>query len=131
LIKMKILIVDDEIEICSLFKNIIETYGHEIKLASNGDAALDTYRKFRPDLVLMDYRMPGKDGLKTTEEIFNYDPEAQILFCSADSSVKGKAMERGAVGFLQKPFDLEVLIDTIDIYEKKKVEVKKIKIATV
>ena len=66
----------------------------------------------------MDYRMYGEDGLRVSKEMMNIDKNVKILFASADSSVKKKALDMGAVGFLLKPFGIGVLIKEIESISK-------------
>jgi CheY-like chemotaxis protein len=60
----------------------------------------------RPDLVIMDYRMPVLDGLSAARAILALDAKARIVFVSADGSIANEAREAGAVAFLAKPFPL-------------------------
>jgi len=75
----------------------------------------------KPDVILMDYRMPLKDGIKATKEILEVDPEARILFVSADDTVKEEAIAVGACGFRLKTFEIEELIK--DIAARKKPQI--------
>jgi len=111
---MRILIIDDEIEILTLFKDVLETIGHKVEIAIDGEMGLEKFRKSNFDLVVMDYRMYGRDGLLASEEIMKIDKNIKILFTSADSSIKKRAIRMGAVGFLLKPFDIDVLVKEIE-----------------
>ena len=91
--------------------------GHEIVAkAFSGEEALEIYRNFQnpPDIILMDHRMPSKDGLETTKEILSINPNCKIIFVSADYSVREKALEFGAVDFLEKPIDFTTLFRIIE-----------------
>jgi len=112
--EMRILIIDDEIDILTLFKDFMEVFGHKVEIAIDGQSGLEKFRNSNFDLVVMDYRMHGKDGIQTSKDILNIDKNAKILFVSADSSIKNKAIDMGAVGFLLKPFDIDVLIREIE-----------------
>lgn len=119
---MKILVIDDEIEILSLFKDVLESIGHSVEIAIDGSMGLEKFNaaiaaKEPFNLIVMDYRMYGRDGLSISEEILTVDSNVKILFASADSSVEGKALEMGATGFLLKPFDIERLIEEIGIHQ--------------
>ena len=86
--------------------------GHEIvDKAFNGEEALEIYRNFQntPDIILMDHRMPLKDGLEATKEILAINPHCKIVFVSADYSVRDRALEIGAIDFLEKPIDFATL----------------------
>ena len=73
------------------------------------------YEKFneKPDIILMDHRMPHKDGIETTKEIIKMNQSSKIIFASAEHSVKQEALSIGAYCFLEKPFPLQALINEI------------------
>ena len=70
--------------------------------------------KPRPDILLMDYRMPIKDGVSATREITNIDPNTKIIFLSADETARDQALAAGATSFLVKPVRFTHLLKTID-----------------
>jgi len=111
---MRILIIDDEVEILTLFKDVLESMGHKVEIAIDGESGLEKFRKSNFDLVVMDYRMHGKDGIQVSKNIWNMDKNIKILFTSADSSIKKKTIDMGAVGFLLKPFDIDILVREIE-----------------
>jgi len=111
--EMRILIIDDEIDVLTLFKDVLETTGHKVEIAIDGQSGLEKFRNSKFDLIIMDYRMHGKDGIQASKNILNIDKNAKILFASADSSIKKEAIDMGAVGFLLKPFDLEDIINSV------------------
>jgi len=115
---MKILIIDDEMDILTLFKDTLESIGHEVEIAIDGYMGLEKFKNSNFDLVVMNYRMYGKDGLLASEEIMSMDKNVKVLFASADSSVKKEAIDMGAVGFLLKPFDVDALIKEIERVSK-------------
>ena len=96
---------------------MLELGGHSvIGSASNGKIAIEIYRTLieKPDLILMDYRMPLKNGIETTKEILEIDKNSKIIFISADYSVKNEALSLGVIAFLEKPFLYETLINSIN-----------------
>lgn len=113
-----IFLVEDDPSILVLFRMMIErNNGYRIlDTATDGQKAIEKYKKFtkKPDLVIMDHRMPLKNGIEATMEILELDENARILFVSADVSVREKALEIGAVGFLQKPAPMDVLFAGIE-----------------
>ena len=112
----RIMIVDDEAELLTLYSEMIEVFGHEIIAAvKNGEDAIKTYGELdtKPDLIILDHRMPIRNGLETAMEILNMDPDEKIIFISADSSIRRSALEIGAIGFLEKPFVLNTLREAI------------------
>lgn len=102
-----------------LFEQFLVIEGHEvISKAYNGEEALDIFNhmSIKPDLILMDHRMPVKNGLETTEELLRIDPNTKIIFISADYTVKKKALDAGAIDFIEKPIDLDTLVTKIGKY---------------
>jgi two-component system chemotaxis response regulator CheY len=113
----RIMIVDDETELLSLYSEMLKVFGHEILAAvSNGEEALKAYRELetKPDLIILDHRMPLRNGLETASEILNMDPDEKIVFISADSTIKKAALDMGAIEFLEKPFVLKTLKETVN-----------------
>ena len=111
-----IFLIDDDSSIVTLFDKFLTIMGHEIiAKAYNGDEAVKIFHQFRnsPDLILMDHRMPKKDGLTAAGEILSANNKSKIIFFSADYSIKEKALALGAKYFLEKPFQLDKLSDVI------------------
>ncbi len=110
-----ILLVDDEQTILHFCRLALEAEGYTILEAHDGDEAVQIYTNThpKPDLVLMDYRMPRKNGLIATAEIKTYDPTAKIIFSTADDSIKPQAQNLGIIDFKKKPFGLDCLITNI------------------
>ena len=107
-----IMIVDDEPTIQQLMAIILEDMGHKVVAQSpNGDAAINTYLSLepRPDLMIIDHRMPIMSGIDLAERILKDVPEQRILFLTADESIKERVDELGIVHFLEKPADIETI----------------------
>ncbi|MDA2917792.1 response regulator, partial [Nitrospinae bacterium AH_259_B05_G02_I21] len=83
---------------CKALRKFLEDKDYEVVEAYDGDQAVALYGQERPDVVLLDVRMPGKDGLETFREIRGFDPEASVIMVTAvhDSEVALQAMEEGA-----------------------------------
>lgn len=95
---------------------MLTNYGFEvIGKANNGEEALKMYKEFndKPEIILMDHRMPIKNGIETTREIIKLNYDTIIIFASADKTVKDEALSIGASRFLSKPFSYEELIHEI------------------
>jgi len=119
-----VLIVDDELSIVTFLKEVLDFYGFELKdVALNGEEAVQKYKDSnpKPDIILMDHRMPIKTGLDAAKEILEYDPEANVIFTSADDYIKEKALSLGALTFKTKPFTIEKLIRNINKILKSKI----------
>jgi two-component system, chemotaxis family, chemotaxis protein CheY len=111
-----VFIVDDEEFIHQLYKDILEFNGYRVVGdAYDGSQAVDMYKVLaeRPDVIIMDHRMPKKDGVETTLEIKQMDPNVRVIFASADSTIREKALSVGADSFLIKPFKIQELIAAI------------------
>ena len=118
---MKIFIVDDDQSLQRLYGLILKEAGFEIiGTAINGKIAVEKYKEFteKPDVILMDHRMPIMNGLNAMIEILELEKETNIVFASADINIKEKALSLGACAFLDKPFKMQNLITTIkNIFE--------------
>lgn len=99
---IKILIVDDDTDILFLYQKMIERIGFEvIGTAKNGEEAVQLYKshEIKPDIILMDHRMPKKNGLEASKEILSISDHTKIIFASADKSVEEEARSLGVVSF--------------------------------
>jgi two-component system chemotaxis response regulator CheY len=113
----RIFVVDDEVYLQDLYADLLGIVGHEIvDTAFNGEEAVLKFESMaeKPDLIIMDHRMPIKNGVEATTEILALDPHAKVLFISADVSQEKKVQEIGAVGFLEKPFPMDKLFRLIE-----------------
>jgi DNA-binding response OmpR family regulator len=115
--KKKILIIDDEVLNRAILEDYLSDFGYEIYMASNGSEGVDMLAKTSPDLVLLDIKMPDKDGFQTLEEIKRSPGFANIpvLFISAlnRSNLKVKGLELGAEDYITRPFDKAELLARI------------------
>ena len=115
--KKKILIIDDEVLNRAILEDYLSDFGYEIYMASNGSEGVDMLAKTAPDLVLLDIKMPDKDGFQTLEEIKRSPEFANIpvLFISAlnRSNLKVKGLELGAEDYITRPFDKAELLARI------------------
>lgn len=119
----RIFVVDDQDFIRDLYRDMFESRGHTVFSAKDGEEAVECFRrmKAKPDAIIMDHRMPGKDGIQTTKEILGMDPSIPIIFSSADEEVRAEAIKAGAVSFWAKPFPVGMLIDaTMDLVRARK-----------
>ena len=113
----RIFIVDDEPMLHELYDAILESNGHEIVAnAYNGDEAVEIFRGMAepPEIIIMDHRMPNKDGVETTKEILKINLNTKILFASADTAVRDAALASGVRSFLSKPFAMADLLTKIE-----------------
>lgn len=85
-------------------------------IANNGEEAIKMFRSFveKPDIIILDYRMPIKNGLDALKEILQIDHNSRVIFASADKTIKDEVYSNGAMGFLDKPFTHQRLITTLN-----------------
>jgi len=107
----KILLVDDQPELCRLLELVLRDDGREIRCVGSGEEALDIAGEWRPDLILLDIMMPGgMDGIETIRTMKAEPETADIIIVIMTAKVQEKdrteALEAGADGYLGKPFDL-------------------------
>src|SRR6185295_7879244 len=115
----RILYVEDAEVIRDTIARLLEVYGYKVAYAKNGKEGVEMAQQWKPDLVLMDLRMPVMDGYKAINEI-KFNPQTRhipIFVVSAWSSKKERDQARlaGADEFFVKPPDLNRLIEAIDI----------------
>lgn len=112
----RVLIVDDAAFMRMMIKDILEKNGFEVVgEASNGQIAVDLYKKERPDIVTMDITMPDMDGIEAVKQIRAFAPEAKIIMCSAmgQQSMVMDAIRAGAKDFIVKPFQADRVLEAV------------------
>jgi two-component system, chemotaxis family, chemotaxis protein CheY len=117
------MIVDDAFFMRNLLRCILEMDGYTVVAdAGDGEEAMAKYRVCRPDLVLMDVLMPGKNGIDATREIISFDPDACVVICSmaGREGLVRFAREAGARGVILKPFSTEQVLETVGKALKEK-----------
>lgn len=112
---LKVAIVDDEPDLQRLYQLALSSKGYEIVFVANdGTDAVEKNRKTPAQVIIMDHRMPTKNGVEATKEILAERPRTKIIFVSADEAVEKEAKEAGAIRFLKKPISLKDLIKNIE-----------------
>ena len=111
----KILVVDDEQAICWGIEKLGNSLGHQVFVASSAEQGLRLAAECRPDLLILDVRLPGKDGLSAMLDFRRFLEGAPIVVMTAfgDLSTAVKAVQNGAFEYVLKPFDLEDIRNTI------------------
>ncbi len=111
----RILIVDDETSIREILRQLFEYEGHEVEMASSGAEALKRIDSAEPDVVFLDVKMPGMDGLDALARIKEAAPGLQVVMISGHGTIDTalEATRRGAFDFLQKPLDTDRLLVTL------------------
>jgi CheY-like chemotaxis protein len=121
----RILIIDDEENIRRMVRLTLESAGYEVGEAGDGIQGLDLYANGSNwDAVLLDERMPGKDGLETLRSIKGRNPNARVIMVTAYASIElaVDAMKLGAADFLRKPMTPEILRGALETALSKQVK---------
>ncbi len=110
----RILVVEDDIDIAALVAHKLRSAGHDVAQVEDGDAALAAIREQRPDLVVLDWMIPGPDGIAVCETV-RADPELAttrilMLTAKAQESDFERAFRSGADEYMQKPFSTRELV---------------------
>jgi len=109
----KILIVDDEENIRFLYKEELEEEGFAVELANNGEEALEKLLLFKPDLITLDIKMPGMDGIECLKRIRETERHLPIIMCSAYGEYKQDLTTWASDAYIVKCADLTELKNTI------------------
>lgn len=112
----KLLIVDDEQSVRYSFKKLFNSSNYTFTEASNADEAIASFKKERPNLVILDIEMPGRDGIQVLKELKELSPKTPVIIVTAYGSGDRviKAMKFGAYEYIEKPFDIPRLMVVID-----------------
>lgn len=107
----KILVVDDQFGIRILLKELLEQDGYLIYQAANGPSALQVVQEHHPDLIILDMKIPGMDGLEILRQIREMDREVKVIMMTAygELDLLREADQLGVVAHFTKPFDIEAL----------------------
>ncbi|MGG5255214.1 response regulator [Neobacillus sp. SM06] len=107
--KEKILIVDDQFGIRILLNEVFQKEGYNTFQAANGLQALDIVQKHDPDLVLLDMKIPGMDGIEILKRMKAIDPEIRVIIMTAygELDMIKEAKNLGAITHFAKPFDID------------------------
>jgi type IV pilus assembly protein PilB len=126
--KPVILCVDDEPRVLTLIKQCLADGGYEARTADSGPAALQAIQQEKPDLILLDIHMPGMDGYTLCAGLQENDGTAQIpvVFVTGlgGEQDRTRALAAGGVGYVQKPFAEQALLDTIRTHLRTSVQWK-------
>jgi CheY-like chemotaxis protein len=107
--------VDDEVRFARNVSRLLDTGRFDVSVAHNGLDALDVVHKTRPDVVVLDIRMPEMDGIETLLAMKHLDPEIQVIILTGHADVETgiMAIREGAFDYLFKPCDMELLKEKI------------------
>jgi DNA-binding NtrC family response regulator len=121
---IKILLVDDEKEFIDTLSERIKMRELEPDVAMNGEEALKLVSDQIPDVMVLDLRMPGIDGMEVLRRVRKEYPDVQVIILTGHGTKKDEkeARKLGAYEYLQKPVDIDKLVKTIKKAYKRKIE---------
>lgn len=107
----RLLLVDDETPVLEVLSEYFSTQGYAVQTASTGADALAAAHRDRPDLVLLDIRMPGMDGVEVLKRLRDLDPSLAVIMVTAneDMALARETLKIGAFDYVSKPFDFRYL----------------------
>ncbi len=117
----RILIIEDEAGISTFLKEGLEEEGFETDIANNGNTGLQKAQSGKFDLILMDWMLPGLNGVEVTADLRKTDPTTPIIFLTAKDTVQDTilGLRSGANDYLKKPFSFEELLERINVHFRK------------
>jgi len=115
----KILIVDDDLKILGIFREVLQNAGHEVRVADSGKKCLEMLELEKPELVLMDVMMPEMDGWETVQKIkedsSNKDVKISMLTVKSEDKDRAKSLLIASADWhITKPISNDKLVETVD-----------------
>jgi len=113
---LKILILDDDVDVAEGLTDILELHGHDVTMVHDGLSAIEAYTNNDFDIGFFDVKMPGMNGVESFIEIKKIKPHAKVFMMTGYSveQLLEEALENGALGVMRKPFDVDELIAKLD-----------------
>lgn len=114
-----ILLIDDDSDLLENTSFMIKSTGFDILTGASGVEAVEKYKEFTPDLVIMDVKMPKMDGFDAFFKIKQYDPEAKVVLITAysvDEKKHLKAQSLGLITTISKPYSFDTIEEIINKY---------------
>ena len=127
--EFNVLVVDDEDEFREMTSKILTKRGLKVLSAESGEKALEVLEHSRIDVVLLDVKMPGIDGIETLRRISSLKPLVEVVLLTGHASVESgiEGMKLGAFDYLMKPIEIDPLLEKLEeAYEKKRLHQEKI-----
>lgn len=120
----KVLLVDDEEDFTTVLSERMETRGLQVDCAVSGHLALALVDQNYYDAVILDMSMPGMDGIETLRRMLARNPDLQVILLTGQATVEKSvtAIKLGAVEFLEKPADIDMLLNKIMKAQVKRLE---------
>jgi len=111
----KILVIDDEQGIRNLLDTLLRRKGYDVVLAESGRQGLELFRRERPDVIVLDLKMPEMDGLTVLRQIQNLDPGKPVIILTGAGTAEAERQVRalGVTEYVEKEFSLHLLGDAL------------------
>ena len=111
----KILVIDDEVGIRNLLDTLLHRKGYDVVLADNGQKGLAIFRRERPDVVVLDLKMPGMDGFTVLQQVRSLNPKQPVIILTGAGTpeMEQQARALGVSEFVEKEFSLHLLGDSL------------------
>lgn len=119
--KLRILIVDDEADMCEFLTEAVSPFDCEVRSTRESEQAIGICKDFMPHIVLLDVMMPKMNGIEVLQKIREYDKQVNVIMISGmlDLGLAREAMSLGAIDYLAKPIDLTKLGELIESAKKE------------
>ncbi len=119
----KVLLVDDEVDYVNTLSQRLTTRGMTVETATSGKEAVEKSKDTFYDAIVLDYAMPGLDGIETLKKLKQINPDIQVIMLTGHATIDTgvQAIKEGAAELLQKPVDLPKLMEKIGEAAAKKV----------
>jgi CheY-like chemotaxis protein len=111
----KILVIDDEQGIRDLLDTLLRRKGYDVVVAESGRQGLELFRRERPDVIVLDLKMPEMDGLTVLRQIKNLDPGKPVIILTGAGTAEAERQVRalGVTEYVEKEFSLHLLGDSL------------------
>jgi two-component system OmpR family response regulator len=121
---IKVLLVDDEKEFTSILSERMKSRGLTVDIANTGPVAIKKVKEKSYDAIILDLAMPEMDGIEAMKHLLQENPDLQVIFLTGHATLeKGiEAVKLGAVEFMEKPVDINKLIDKVNEAKTKKTQ---------
>jgi DNA-binding NtrC family response regulator len=123
-----VMLIDDEEEFLEPLAKRLEKRNLRVLKASNGEIALKTIRQMKVDVVALDMRMPGMDGIAVLQAIKAFDPTIEVVMLTGHASVEAafEGLDKGAFDYLMKPVGIDELMFKLqDAYKARSIKLKR------
>ena len=121
----KILVVEDDVDLINIYKEILELKNFEVHIAQNGQEGVEKFREVKPSLVIMDGDMPVLDGYESFSQIKQIDKDANVIIITGISEHESKnqdAIKRGLIKVISKPLGVNQLVELAEKYSEIKLK---------